>query len=116
MSLRLGCLLPLDRRFSCHRQLLNFTIPTDLPSPPEKRNQTTRLNFLILYDGAALHTNTVRDHLQSFGLFSRHQVYYAHAVNEAPLDFSLDQFDVVIVHYSVRLCQRWHISPPIARR
>jgi hypothetical protein len=73
-----------------------------------------RLNILILYDQSTVHINTVRDHLDSFRLYSRHNVSYANAVGQTPLRVPLSMFDVVIVHYSVRLAFDWHISPEFA--
>lgn len=74
-----------------------------------------RLNILVLFDQNALHANTTRDHVQCFGQFSSHAVYYAHATQGAPVTFPFDSFDVVIIHYSVRLAYDWHISPPFAK-
>lgn len=82
---------------------------------PETGNtHRERLNILVLFDQGSLHTKTTRDYLDSFGLFSGHNVYYAHATQEAPLGFSLDLFDAVLIHYSVRLCYTWHISSHFA--
>src|SRR4051794_22481568 len=72
------------------------------------------LNVLILYDQRSVFTNTVREHLDSFARFSSHHVAYAHAASDSPLNFSLDQFDVIIVHYSIRLAFDWHLSPEFA--
>jgi len=72
------------------------------------------LNVLVLYDSAAVYTNTVREHLNSFARFSRHRVAYAPAPAGVPLTFSLDVFDVVILHYSIRLAFDWHLSAEFA--
>jgi hypothetical protein len=72
------------------------------------------LNVLVLYDSAAVYTNTVREHLNSFARFSRHRVAYAPAPAGVPLTFSLDPFDVVILHYSIRLAFDWHLSAEFA--
>ncbi len=73
------------------------------------------LNVLVLYDGTSLAVNTTRDYLDSFHLFSRHRVCYAHAVFEAPLAFSLDLFDAILIHYSVRMPMRHHLSSAFFR-
>jgi hypothetical protein len=73
-----------------------------------------RLNVLVLFDQGSLHTKTTRDYLESFRLFGRHNFYYVHAVNGAPLGVPLDLFDVILIHYSVRLAYTWHISPHFA--
>ena len=71
------------------------------------------LNILLLYDRYSLFTNTVREHVESFSRFSRHQFYYAHATSDAELKLPLDDFDVVILHYSIRLPFN-NISPEFA--
>ena len=77
-------------------------------------SQERRLNILVLYDQNSIQISTVRDHLESFARFSRHHVFYAHATGPTPLHFSLDPFDVIIIHYSVRLAYASHISPAFA--
>ncbi len=72
------------------------------------------LNVLVLYDPASVYINTVREHLQSFGLYSRHHVFYAEATAGNPLTFDLNAFDAIILHYSVRLAFPWHLSPEFA--
>src|SRR5262245_34063356 len=67
-------------------------------SPVERR-----LNVLFLYDRHSLFTNTVREHVESFGRVSRHRIQYAHATADGELQSPLDDFDAVILHYSVRL-------------
>lgn len=74
----------------------------------------TSLNILILYDDWAIHTNTVIDYLNSFALFSKHNIFYAVATNNATCSLNLSSFDVVAIHYSVRLCYDWHLSPSYA--
>lgn len=72
------------------------------------------LNVLVLYDSAAVFTNTVREHLNSFARFSRHRIAYAPAPAGVPLTFPLDAFDAVILHYSIRLAFDWHLSAEFA--
>jgi hypothetical protein len=74
-----------------------------------------RLKVLILLDRNSLYTNAVKDHLGAFARYSRHEIVYTHATcATAPLPFSLDAFDVIIIHYSVRLAVDWHLAPPYA--
>lgn len=84
------------------------------PGKDARSDRAMRLNLLILYDQASVHINTVRDHLDSFRLYSRHNVSYANAVGQESLRFPLDLFDVVIVHYSVRLAFNGHLAPEFA--
>src|SRR5262245_54608954 len=61
------------------------------------------LNVLMLYATNASFTGTVTDHLNSFRRFSRHNFYYADAVNNAPCHVDLELFDAVVIHYSCGL-------------
>jgi len=87
-------------------------------------------NIVILYDERSTHTSTVREHLHSFKDFSRHNIFYAPATNlywpygsgftdefstQHPTNrkWSFEPFDVVVVHYSVRLSFKGYIAPHI---
>jgi hypothetical protein len=72
-------------------------------------------NVLILYDDNYAHVGCIRDHLDSFRRFSRHQIFYAVGVSGAPPGPELDLYDVVVLHYSVRLYLGWHLEPRYAR-
>jgi hypothetical protein len=76
----------------------------------QHRPDGRRLKILFLYDPQSVHINTVRDHLASFSRYSAHTVRYCPAVNGARLRVSLDLFDVVVVHYSVRLAFRGRLA------
>lgn len=72
------------------------------------------LRLLVLYDANSTYTSTVLEHLQAFSLFSAHSVYYAPAVLGAQCGVDLAAFDVVVLHYSVRLCYEDFISASYA--
>jgi len=72
---------------------------------------TGAANVLILYDPAATYTNTVQEHLRSFASYSRHHVFFAAATIPGGLVVNLSLFDVVIVHYSVRVGLGVHPQP-----
>jgi hypothetical protein len=72
-----------------------------------------KLNILVLYSPYALFTSTVFDHVSAFGNFSRHNIFYAVGVDNAPCFYDMAIFDVIIVHYSVRLALPQHISPHV---
>src|SRR5262249_4097794 len=66
-----------------------------------------RLNVAILYDHTSTHTNTVREHLMSFRQYSRHRFFFVPASDHhpnPPAHVDLSIFDVVVIHYSIRLC------------
>jgi hypothetical protein len=78
-----------------------------------RTSQTTgsrALNILLLYAPASIVTATVLEHVSSFARFSRHRVYFAQGVLDAPCHYDMAAFDVVIVHYSVRLIHPDYLS------
>ena len=75
---------------------------------PQSRVRTKRLTIAILYDANSVKVSTIREHLDSFREFGRHDYYYIpatvaswEALGSYRLDISL--FDAVVLHYSVRL-------------
>jgi hypothetical protein len=73
----------------------------------------TKKNILIVYDHHGMHIKTLAYALESLARYSRHNVSYVSSFAKCHLD--LDYFDAVIVHYSVRVCFRGHLSDSIAR-
>jgi hypothetical protein len=60
-----------------------------------------RLNVVVLYGANATFTNTVMDHVRSFGIFSRHRTSYISIAPFAPAALrQLHSFDVAVLHYS----------------
>jgi len=74
-----------------------------------------KLSILFLYDHNSTHTNTVKEYLESFSYYSAHNIFYAHATGKAKLEHPLGYYDVVMLHYSVRLCWSYFISPCFAK-
>jgi hypothetical protein len=73
-----------------------------------------RANVLLLYDVNSTHVNTLHEHLSSFALFSRHNVFYSNATGMARCKTALANFDAVVIHYSVRVNLLDHLSPSFA--
>lgn len=71
--------------------------------------------MLILYEARHTFTSTVGEYLEAFGKHSRSEIWYAVGTQGAPLLFDLDAFDVVVIHYSVRLCHDWYLSKEYAK-
>jgi hypothetical protein len=61
------------------------------------------MNVLILYNSTQTFTNTVYEHLASFGDYSSHQVFYAHADPVSELNLDLKNFDAIGIHFSIRM-------------
>lgn len=78
------------------------------------------LNVLMLYDDRSAHVSTVAEHLEGFRRHSRHRFFFLPATEfvglaeakGAALDLSC--YDAVIIHYSVRVSVRGHLSSGIA--
>ena len=68
------------------------------------------LNVLVVYGDNASFTKTVEEHLNSFRQYLPFNVYYANGV----LDYNniswLDDFDVIIIHYSLTLYKENYMS------
>jgi glycosyltransferase involved in cell wall biosynthesis len=68
-------------------------------------NQT--LNILFLYDAGSVHVGTTRDHLLAFKHYSKHNIFYANAIGHSQSNIDFSAFDVIVIHYSVRLCLKY---------
>ena len=88
------------------------------------RKAQTQLKIAMLYDNLrSLHVSTIREHLDAFDKYSRHAVTYVPATPDfwnappeavvAQVDFSC--FDVLVVHYSVRVSIMEHLDEGLAR-
>jgi hypothetical protein len=77
---------------------------------PRQPSDCARLNVLVLYDSFYRYVGTIRDYLQAFLYYSRHRFWFVNASNSAKCLFDLSKFDVVFIHYSVRLCLPQHIA------
>lgn len=60
------------------------------------------MKILIIYDKFSTFTNAVLDHLNAFSHYSAHRCKFLH-IGHGFSDVVLNRFDVVVVHYSVRL-------------
>jgi glycosyltransferase involved in cell wall biosynthesis len=62
-----------------------------------------KLNVAYLYDVKSTHTSTVLDYLDSFSNYSRHNIYLTPATNDFDTSIDIDMFDVIVLHYSLRM-------------
>jgi glycosyltransferase involved in cell wall biosynthesis len=95
-------------RFTMLVESINEVISQRAPS-------TESFNILMLYDAGSVHVVTITEYLKSFSEYSRSKVYYASCTNGAECTVDLSAFDVIAIHYSVRLCYDWHLSPSFAQ-
>jgi hypothetical protein len=105
-----------ERRRAAKLQDYDTKFATLIDHILEKTSQKRppKLNILVLYSPYALFTSTVHEHVSSLHQFSRHNVFYACAVNNARCLYDIYSFDVIVIHYSVRLSLPQHISPAVA--
>lgn len=71
-------------------------------------------SVLVLYDHLSTHVQTIADHLDAFRRHSQNQIFYAAATRNAQPHVDLNKFDVVVVHFSVRLSLADYFSEQIA--
>ena len=82
------------------------SIGINIDAPPG-----TRLSILLLCDDWPGHANTVHDHVNAFRRYSRHQVKTFNPVRmRESLALDLNEFDVVVIHYSLVLSNERHVS------
>ena len=69
---------------------------------------------LLLYCAHSCRVNTIREHVNAFGLFSRHEITFFNATDGNIIDERfLHKFDVVVIHFSVRISVQGHLSDDI---
>lgn len=96
-----------------------------------RKSGPRKLNIAVLYDDASVHVSTVREHLEAFRKYSSNQVYFLPATDTTAAPSytvgrqggsaagcdgtALSFFDVVVVHYCVRVSLREHFNTWLAR-
>lgn len=72
--------------------------------------QNVKRRILILYDDVSMKISTIREHIESYAKHSEHAIYYGVATHNATLSYNLNLFDVVVLHYSIRVSLTDHLS------
>jgi hypothetical protein len=75
-------------------------------------DKSEKLRVLILYDPNSTHIPTVYEYLVAFKKYSRNEISFSASTStaQAELTWDLSLFDVVVLHYSIRICYDWHMS------
>src|SRR4026209_1054686 len=73
-------------------------------------------NVLVLYNGQSMYTPTVQDYVEAFARYSKHNVHYLQAGRDTPPAFALDDYDILLITYSCRLCYLERTMSPAVRR
>jgi hypothetical protein len=82
------------------------------PSAVAARPGDRRLKVLVLCHVPLRGANTVLDHCASFRRFSRHDYFYCNPVGKPqPSWMRLDDFDAILVHYSILAVARPYLLP-----
>lgn len=68
------------------------------------------LRVLLLCDFQPRIAATVRDHIEALEGLSRHRWYRLSILGKIPCAVDLDRFDVIVVHYTLTLCSKLHLS------
>lgn len=61
------------------------------------------MNILYLYNETQTYTNTVFEHVNAFQKYSAHNSFFCHQDQYSNFNVDLSRFDVVVIHYTVRL-------------
>lgn len=69
-----------------------------------KSKSEKKLNVLMLYEQNSLFTSTVKEYISIFRKYSNHNIFYEPASNKVFCRVDFNQFDVIIIHYSLRMC------------
>ena len=70
-----------------------------------------RLELLLLTDFDRRSASTIRDHVDSFGAFSRHRFRRLSIYGDLPPLLDLSHFDGVVIHYTLIACMDHYLSP-----
>lgn len=80
-----------------------------------RRDPGSVCDVLVLYDARSNHASTLVEHLRSFSIYSRHRVRYAAATGAWMPAADFSRFDAVVIHDSIRVNLKNHLSPANAR-
>jgi len=78
---------------------------------------TRPAHILLLCDDRRINPNTVLDHIAAFKRLSRHTVRTFNPLGlSRSVALELDQFDAVVIHYSIVLSDRYHMSADMRQK
>ncbi len=75
-----------------------------------------RLSILLLCHEPARITGTINDHLQAFKTYSQHNVVILDSMFVANSDLDVQQFDAIILHYSLVIASESYIPQALASK
>ena len=68
------------------------------------------LEILLLTDFDRRSASTIRDHVRSFGAFSRHRFRRLSIYGDLPPRLDLSRFDGIVIHYTLIACMDNYLS------
>jgi glycosyltransferase involved in cell wall biosynthesis len=86
------------------------TVCDRLAAVAAPRPRPWRRRVLVLFDDRSTHVKTIEHHLTSFLKYSANEIAFAPCTGGRECVYDLTRFDAVVVHYSVRLCAKGHLS------
>jgi hypothetical protein len=85
------------------------------PGSSGGRQSPGQRNVLVLCDNDVLHVGTIRDHLNAFKQYSRNHICIADARSADHLGSRLNDFDALVIHYSVPIGKSFLPAPLVDR-
>ena len=108
-------------RSNCYDKRFDLMSKALLNAHGDTRSIKRKLRVAVLYDSASTHVGTIKEHLESFDLYSKNRIdympatsaYWGLSATDESKYVSFEGYDAVILHYSVRLSIKDHLSPNI---
>ena len=69
------------------------------------------LNILLLCHVVDNNASTIVDHIEAIERYSGHHVHRRNMIGDVPIDLNFDDYQVIIIHYSLILAKSAFISP-----
>jgi len=63
----------------------------------------SKMNILYFYAHSQTYTSTVYEHVKSLGEYSKNNIYYISSNQDYENNVDLNDFDAILIHYSIRL-------------
>lgn len=99
------------------QKLNRFSYMESLESRINSQQKNKKLSILLLCDDNRNHAGTILDHISAFLKFSKHDVQIFNPRNlNGSFFLSLDEFDVVVIHYSLVIISNHYLAPSFRKK
>lgn len=73
-------------------------------------NEKRKKNVLLVYSKSSCYVATIEEHLNAFGLFSKHHITYLDGTEPRVIDKEfINGFDAIAIHFSIRVSVEGHL-------